>query len=61
MSENTGGMSSKWDGGEDIQVTMSGTGYNDMQTTCTLDGSGNITAYTPQLYCLNTNGATINA
>ena len=60
MAESEDGMSSKWDGGEVIQVTVSGTG-NDMQTTCTLDASGNITAYNPQLYWQNTNDATINA
>lgn len=60
VSESANGESSKWDGGEVIKVTVSGTG-NDMETNCTLDGSGNITAYNPQLYWQNTNDATINA
>lgn len=60
VSESANGVSSQWDGGEVIKVTVSGTG-NDMKTDCTLDGSGNITAYNPQLYWQNTNNATINA
>ena len=60
VSESATGVSSKWDGGEVIKVTVSGTG-NDMETDCTLDGSGNITAYNPQLYWQNTSNATINA
>lgn len=60
VSEKADGESSQWDGGEVIKVTVSGAG-NDMETDCTLDGSGNITAYNPQLYWKNTNNATINA
>lgn len=45
VSESANGVNSKWDGGEVIKVTVSGTG-NDMETDCTLDGSGNITDYT---------------
>ena len=60
VSEKADGESSQWDGGEVIKVTVSGAG-NDMETDCTLDGSGNITAYNPQLYWQNTNNATINA
>lgn len=60
VSEDENGMSSQWDGGEVIKVTVSGAG-NDMETDCTLDGSGNITAYNPQLYWQNTNDATVNA
>lgn len=60
VSESANGMSCQWDGGEMIKVTVSGTG-NDMETDCTLDGSGNITYYNPRLYWQNTNNATINA
>ncbi|EIY66571.1 Fimbrillin-like protein [Bacteroides ovatus CL03T12C18] len=60
VSESANGVNSKWDGGEVIKVTVSGTG-NDMETDCTLDGSGNITDYNPQLYWQNTNDATVNA
>ena len=60
VSENTDGKSSQWDGGEVIKVTVSEKG-NNMETTCTLDKNGDITAYNPQLYWQNTNYATINA
>ena len=60
VSEDENGMNSRWDGGEIIKVTVSGTG-NNMETTCTLDENGNITAYNPQLYWQNTNDATIIA
>jgi len=60
VSEDENGMDSRWDGGEIIKVAVSGKG-NDMETTCTLDENGNITAYNPQLYWQNTNNATINA
>lgn len=60
VSENAGGMSSTWDGGEIIKVTVSGDG-NNMETDCTLGENGTITAYNPQLYWQNTNYATINA
>ncbi len=60
VSEEENGMSSRWDGGEIIKVAVSGKG-NDMETTCTLDESGSITAYDPKLYWQNTNSATINA
>ena len=60
VSEDENGMSSRWDGGEIIKVAVSGKG-NGMETTCTLDKSGNITQYAPQLYWQNTNDATVNA
>ena len=60
VSESANGMSSQWDGGEVIKVAVSSTG-NDMETDCTLDGSGNTTNYNPQLYWQNTSNATINA
>lgn len=60
VSEDTDGTSSRWDGGEVIKVTVSGTG-NNMETTCTLDENGDITAYNPQLYWQNTNSVTVNA
>lgn len=59
VSENNP-TDSRWDGGEKIKVTVRGTG-NNMETTCTLNASGNITDYSPMLYWQNTNPATINA
>ena len=60
VSEEENGMSSRWEDGDVIKVTVSGTG-NDKETACTLDGSGNITDYNPQLYWQNTNDVTVNA
>lgn len=55
-----GNHKSKWSNGDKIEVKISG-GNNDMETTCTLDESGSITAYNPQLYWKTTKGSTINA
>ena len=56
VSENTDGMSSKWDGGEVIKVQIA-----DGKTgTYTLDDTGKTTAQTP-CYWQNTQSATINA
>lgn len=60
VSENPDGESSTWREGDKIKVTVSDNG-NKMETTCTLDASGNITEYDPQLYWQNTKSATINA
>lgn len=60
VSDNTDDLSSQWEDGDVIKVTVSGTG-NDKETACTLDGSGNITDYNPQLYWQNTNSVTVNA
>lgn len=51
---------SQWTEGDKIKVTVT-QGSNTETTTCTLDASGNITAYAPQLYWQNTGNATINA
>lgn len=55
-SENT----SSWSVGDQIHVTVA-QGDAKQETICTLDASGNITAYNPQLYWQNTNDATIIA
>lgn len=57
VSESPDGGSSEWSGGEVIRVTVSGAGNTD----CTLDQSGKITKYDPQLYWQNTNDVTVNA
>lgn len=57
VSENPDGGSSEWSGGEVIKVTVSGAGNTD----CTLDKSGRITKYNPQLYWQNTGEVTVNA
>lgn len=57
VSENSDGMSSKWDGGETIGVQIDG---NTKIGTYTLDASGNATAQTP-VYWENTQSATVNA
>lgn len=56
VSENTDGMSSKWDGGEVIKVQIA----NGKAGTYTLDNTGKTTAQTP-CYWQNTQSATINA
>lgn len=56
VSENTDGMSSKWDGGEVINVQIAGGNPG----TYTLDVSGKPTAQNP-CYWQNTQPATINA
>lgn len=56
VSENTDGMSSKWDGGEVINVQIAGGSPG----TYTLDENGKPTAETP-CYWQNTQPATINA
>ena len=55
-SENT----SSWSVGDQIHVTVT-QGNAKQETICTLDASGNITEYNPQLYWQNTSDATINA
>lgn len=60
--DNTDGTHhSQWTDGDKIQVTVTPQSGTAMTTTCTLDGSGNITAYNPQLYWQNTSSATIDA
>lgn len=56
VSENTDGMSSKWDGGEVIKVQIA----DGKAGTYTLDDTGKTTAQTP-CYWQNTQAATINA
>ncbi len=51
---------SSWTAGDQIQVNITG-GSNDAETTCTLDASGNITAYNPPLYWKTTQSSKINA
>lgn len=58
--ESEDGQYSTWQTGDLIKVIVSGNG-NDMETTCTLDESGNITAYSPQQYWKNTQNSNINA
>lgn len=61
VSEGTDG-NSKWDGGEQIKVTVkeNSTGKESI-TTCTLNESGSIDSYNPQLYWQTTGNHTINA
>lgn len=60
VSENQDGMGSTWTAGDQIKVVVSD-GGNAAETTCTLDGSGNITAYNPKLYWKTTQNSKINA
>lgn len=55
-SENT----SSWSVGDQIHVTVV-PGDAKQETICTLDASGNITDYNPQLYWQNTDDVTVNA
>jgi|GEM_PF-6054739 len=59
-SDVDGQHKSSWTAGDQIKVTVS-EGGNVMETTCMLDGSGNITAYNPQLYWETTQSSKINA
>lgn len=59
--DTDGTHKSQWTDGDKIKVTVMPQSGTAMTTTCTLDASGNITAYTPQLYWQNTGNATINA
>lgn len=58
VSDN--GNTSSWSVGDQIQVTVA-QGDAMQESVCTLDASGNITEYNPQLYWQNTSDATINA
>lgn len=60
--DNEGTHKSKWDTGDQIKVTVkeNSTG-TEATTTCTLNESGNITSYNPQLYWQTTGNHTINA
>lgn len=58
VSDN--GNTSSWSVGDQIQVTVA-QGDATQESVCTLDASGNITEYNPQLYWQNTSDATINA
>lgn len=60
VSENTEGTNSKWTAGDQIKVVVSG-GDNDMEATCTLDESGNVTNYNPQLAWKTTQSSKVNA
>lgn len=57
VSENSDGMSSKWDGGETIGVQITGSTKTGIYT---LDGIGNATPQTP-VYWENTQQVTVNA
>lgn len=57
VSENSDGMSSKWDGGETIGVQITGSTKTGIYT---LDGTGNATPQTP-VYWENTQQVTVNA
>lgn len=54
------GNTSSWSVGDQIHVTVTQSNAK-QETICTLDASGNITEYNPQLYWQNTSDATINA
>lgn len=54
------GNTSSWSKGDQIHVTVAQDDAT-QETICTLDASGNITDYNPQLYWQNTDNATINA
>ena len=54
------GNTSSWSVGDQIHVTVT-QGNAKQETICTLDASGNITEYNPQLYWQNTSDVTINA
>lgn len=60
VSENPDGMGSTWTAGDQIKVVVSD-GGNAAETTCTLNSSGNITAYNPKLYWKTTQNSKINA
>lgn len=60
VSETADGMGSTWTEGDKIKVHVSNGGKN-METTCTLNGNGNITAYDPQLYWTSTESASVTA
>lgn len=59
-SDVSGQYKSSWTAEDPIKVVVS-EGGNGMETTCTLDGSGNITASNPQLYWKTTQSSKINA
>lgn len=52
---------SSWTAGDQIKVKVSDNNSNNMETTCTLDADGKITAYNPQLYWQTTGNYTIDA
>ncbi len=58
--DENGSHKSEWAENDQIKVVVSG-GNNDMETTCTLDANGNITAYNPKLYWKTTQSSKINA
>lgn len=58
--EEGGDYKSKWTTGDQIKVIVS-EGGNDMETTCTLDANGSITAYNLPLYWKTTQSSRINA
>ncbi len=59
--DTDGTHKSRWTEGDKIKVTVTPQSGTAMTTTCTLDASGNITDYAPQLYWQNTSSATISA
>lgn len=58
--EVDGSHKSQWTTGDQIKIIVS-EGGNDAQTTCTLDESGSITNYNPQLHWKTTQTSKINA
>lgn len=60
-SDVDGQHKSSWTAGDQIKVKVSDNNGNNMETICTLDAGGNITAYNPQLYWQTTGNYTINA
>lgn len=60
-SDVAGQHKSSWTAGDQIKVKVSDNNGNNMETICTLDAGGNITAYNPQLYWQTTGNYTINA
>lgn len=62
VSENTDGASSKWDGGEVINVAIGKGGLGDATNiTCTLKADGSVNTCSKQLYWQNTQSSTVNA
>lgn len=60
VSENPEDMSSAWTNGDQIKVKITGNG-NDAETTCTLDASGQVTAYNPELFWKTNGTSTVTA
>lgn len=60
VSENSDGTSSAWTNGDQIKVKITGNN-NEAETTCTLNASGQVTAYNPKFFWKTNGTSTVTA